>query len=132
MERQTCLFDQIQYILVIDKLYVAPIDFFFRVFFLFHLKDMLQIQSPYRKISIAQKKNRAYYTELFQKSANLIEMLLQFFIGKVDTELLKATEPNFKSAVTGNSKSSINLKDTLPIELETFKPIYIKHSNQGF
>lgn len=35
------LLNQIQHILVINKLYVAPIDFLFGILFLFHFKDML-------------------------------------------------------------------------------------------
>jgi hypothetical protein len=52
-EKVKDLLNQIQHILVINKFYVAPVDFFFCIFFLFHFKYMLQIitswQSSYIK-----------------------------------------------------------------------------------
>lgn len=53
-------FDQIKDVLVVNKVNVRPVYFFFDVFVLFHFEHML------------------------------VEMLLQFFVGKVDAELLKA------------------------------------------
>lgn len=46
------LFNEIKDVLIVNELNVAPIDLFFCVFFLFHLKDMLRkgkIGHPFQK-----------------------------------------------------------------------------------
>ena len=52
------LLNEIQHILVVNKLYVAPINFFLRVFFLFHFKNVLQALSIRLGYYSSQKKEK--------------------------------------------------------------------------
>lgn len=59
-------------------------------------------------------------------------MLLQFFIGKIDTELfetIKNKEKVNQLHITLNSKIYMW---SLPVEFKTFKSINIQNSNQWF
>lgn len=69
-------FNQIQHILVINKLNVAPIDFFFCIFFLLHLEDMLQhaITKRFwlRLNLIIMKIGRENYAKILQPDWNVV------------------------------------------------------------
>lgn len=63
------------------------------------------------------------------KLLNLIEMLLQFLICKVDTELLKTIQYKKISDVGIETLQIIFKFNGLPIMLKTLKPVYIKDTN---
>jgi hypothetical protein len=63
------------------------------------------------------------------KLLNLIEMLLQFLICKVDTELLKTIQYKKISDVGIDTLQKIFNFNGLPIMLKTLKPVYIKDTN---
>lgn len=77
--------------MVINKLNVTPIDFFFRIFFLFHFEDMLHA-SQLAHSKGGYKLYAKGVCEPRKQLPNLIEMLLQFLVCKVDTELLKTMD----------------------------------------
>lgn len=63
---------------------------------------MLQKELPYIQINRPELESTIQGEELCQLLPNLIEMLLQFFIGKIDTELLKTVNYRNLSATVIN------------------------------
>ena len=86
--RSLYLFNKIQYILVINKFNVAPIDFFCFIFLLLHLENMLDQE-------IKEKRNQIFMCLKGRMRGGaikyLIKMLLELFISKIDAQLLKAS-----------------------------------------
>lgn len=86
------LFDEIQYILIIDELNIAPVDFFFGVFFLLHFKNML-LRGIRCQTTELLKLLWCFSSEKQYANAQdkyLIKMLLEFLICQIDAKLLKA------------------------------------------
>jgi len=86
--RSLDLFNKIQYILVINKFNVAPINFFCFIFLLLHLENMLDQE--------IQNTNESNMFVILRKDIGrvikyLIKMLLKLFISKIDAQLLKAS-----------------------------------------
>ena len=86
--RSLDLFNKIQYILVINKFNVAPINFFCFIFLLLHLENMLDQEIQNTKESnmfVIMRK------DIGRVIKYLIKMLLKLFISKIDAQLLKAS-----------------------------------------
>lgn len=88
--RETYLLNKVQNILVVNKLDITPINFFFSVLILLHLEYMLKTEQRSkweeimsRKLAKSLKMSHLYY---------LIEMLLKLFICKIDAKLFKTAE----------------------------------------
>lgn len=83
----TYLFNEIQDILIINEFNVTPVNFLSCVFLLFHLEDVL--------VGRREKKKKCYILETQKRLLKdyylsyLVKMLLELFICKIDTELLK-------------------------------------------
>jgi hypothetical protein len=86
--RSLDLFNKIQYILVINKVDVAPINFFCFIFLLLHLENMLD-----QEIQNKKESNMFVITrkDIGRVIKYLIKMLLKLFISKIDAQLLKAS-----------------------------------------
>lgn len=81
------LFYKIKNILVIDELYVTPVDFLLGILFLLHLENMLA-KGTIKGFSIYINISQLWDYQM-NDYTNLVEMLLQFFVGQINAELLK-------------------------------------------
>lgn len=94
---------------------------------------MLAIDEYY--VKIVQRNKTHTYRKASWRLTNLIEVLLQLLICKIDTELLKTISNEYNSRLyIKDSKDTkkttiINRFNNLPVVFKTFKTIYIKNSN---